>query len=151
MRRRGVLSLCDAWQEMSLGVGLLKKIVAGKKEFTGRSYENCHFYCRNLAVHLLLRWRWHSNSTWNWFHVFSYERLFSFCYWRGILSTRLFFQECDWHQAIFLSFSTHFFSSSYPCIASWCSSVMIASRELAVHYNHVLMMIPHLGDVSCSA
>ena len=39
-RKRGVLSLGDVQQEMSLGVGLLKKIVAGKKEFIGRSYEN---------------------------------------------------------------------------------------------------------------
>ena len=78
------LSLGEAWQETSLDVGLLKKIVAGKKEFIGRSY---HFQCRNSAVHLLLRRRWHSNSTWNWFYVFSYERLFSFCYWQGILST----------------------------------------------------------------
>ena len=31
-RERGVFSLGDARQEMSLGVGLLKKIVAGKKE-----------------------------------------------------------------------------------------------------------------------
>ena len=73
---RGFLSLGNAWQETSLGVGLLRKIVAGKKEFIGRSYENCHFQRRNLAVHLLLRRQQHSNSTWNWFHVFSYERLF---------------------------------------------------------------------------
>ena len=39
--------------ETSLDIGLLKKIVAGKKEFIGRSYENCHFQRRNLAVHLL--------------------------------------------------------------------------------------------------
>ena len=77
---KGVLSLGDARQETSLGVGLLK-IVAGK-EFIGRSYKNCYFQRRNSAVHL----RWHSNSTWNWFHVFNYERLFSFCSWRGTLS-----------------------------------------------------------------
>ena len=52
---RGVLSPGDAQQETSLGLGLLKKIVAGKKEFIGRSYENCHFQHRNSAVHLLLR------------------------------------------------------------------------------------------------
>ena len=34
---RSVLSLGDARQETSLDVGLLKKIVAGKKEFIGRS------------------------------------------------------------------------------------------------------------------
>ena len=85
----------DTQQETNLGVGLLK-IVAGKKEFIGRSYENCHFQCRNSAVHLLLRRQWHSNSTWNWFHVFSYERLFSFSYWRGILSTPIFFQSVYW-------------------------------------------------------
>ena len=85
--QRGILSLGDARQETSLGVGLLKKIVASKKEFIGRSYENCYFQCRNSAVYLQLRRRWHSNSTWNWFHVFRYKRLFSFCYWRGILST----------------------------------------------------------------
>ena len=79
--RDGVLSLDDAQQETSLGLGLLKKIVVGKKEFIGRSYENCHFQCKNSVVLLLLRRQWHSNSTWNWFHVFSYERLFSFCYW----------------------------------------------------------------------
>ena len=86
-RERSVLSLGDARQETCLGVGLLKKIVAGKKEFIGRSYENCRFQRRNSAVHRLLRRRRrrHSNSTWNWFHVFSYERLFSFCYWWGIL------------------------------------------------------------------
>ena len=83
-----VLSLGDAQQETSLSVGLLKKIVTGKKEFIGRSYENCHFQHRNLALHLLLR-RWQSNSTWNWFPVFSYERLFSFSYWWGILSVVL--------------------------------------------------------------
>ena len=33
----GILSLRDALQEMGLDVGLLKKIVAGKKEFIGRS------------------------------------------------------------------------------------------------------------------
>ena len=38
----GILSLADA-QEMTLDVGLLKKIVAGKKEFMGRSWENCYF------------------------------------------------------------------------------------------------------------
>ena len=76
--RDSVLSLSDAWWETSLGVGLLKKIVADKKGFIGRSYENCHFQCRNSAVHLLLRrWR-HSNSIWNWFHMFSYKRLFFF-------------------------------------------------------------------------
>ena len=42
-REEGILSLRDAQQEMSLDVGLLKKIVAGKKEFIGRSYENCYF------------------------------------------------------------------------------------------------------------
>ena len=76
---KDVLSLGDT-QETSLDVGLLKKIVAGKKEFIGRRYENCHFQRRNSAVHLLLRRKQHSDSTWNWFHVFSYERLFSFCY-----------------------------------------------------------------------
>ena len=76
-RKRGVLSLGNAQQEMNLGVGRIEKIVAGKKEY---------FHCRNSAVHLLLRRR-HSNSTWNWFHMFSYERLFSFYYWQGILST----------------------------------------------------------------
>ena len=35
-----------------------------------------YFQRRNSAVHLLLRR--------NWFHVFSFERLFSFCYWGGI-------------------------------------------------------------------
>ena len=40
---RGIFSPGDAWQETSLGVGLLKKIVTGKKEFIGRSYENCYF------------------------------------------------------------------------------------------------------------
>ena len=50
----GVLSLGDARQEMSLDVGLLKKIVAGKKELIGRSKENCYCQHRNLAVHLLL-------------------------------------------------------------------------------------------------
>ena len=35
--REGVLSLGDAWQETSMDVGLLKKIVAGKKEFIGRN------------------------------------------------------------------------------------------------------------------
>ena len=40
--REGVLSLGDA-QETSLGVGLLKKIVASQKEFIGRSYVNRHF------------------------------------------------------------------------------------------------------------
>ena len=89
--KRGILSLGNARQGMSLGVGLLKKIVAGKKKFIGRSYENCHFQCRNLAVHLLLR-RWHSNSTWNQFHVFIYKRLFSFCYRWGMLFTPNFFQ-----------------------------------------------------------
>ena len=59
---RGVLSLGDARQETSLGVGLLKKIVAGKKEFIGRSYENCHFQRRNSAVHFLFRRTQHSNS-----------------------------------------------------------------------------------------
>ena len=34
---KGILSLGDAWRETSLDVGLLKKIVAGKKEFIGRS------------------------------------------------------------------------------------------------------------------
>ena len=88
MRRgeRGGLSLGDVRQETSLGVGQLKKIVACKKEFIGISYENCHFLRRNSAVHLLLR-RQHIYSTWNWFHVFSYVRLFSFCYWQGILFT----------------------------------------------------------------
>ena len=43
--------------ESSLDVGLLKKIIAGKKEFIGISYENCYFQCRNSAVHLLLRRR----------------------------------------------------------------------------------------------
>ena len=81
----GILSLGDTRQETSLNVGLLKKIVAGKKEFIRRSWENCYFQRRNSALHLLLRRRQHSNNTWNWFHVFSYERLFSFCYWRGIL------------------------------------------------------------------
>ena len=41
--REGVLSLGDARQDMSLNVGLLEKIVAGKKEFIGRSWENCYF------------------------------------------------------------------------------------------------------------
>ena len=58
--REGVLSLADTQQKTSLGVGLLKKIVAGKKEFIGRSYKNCHFQCRNLADHLLRR---HNNSS----------------------------------------------------------------------------------------
>ena len=49
-----VLSLGDT-QETSLGVGLLKEIIAGKKEFIGRSYETCHFQRRNSAVHFLLR------------------------------------------------------------------------------------------------
>ena len=84
-RYRGVLSLGNA-QETSLDVGLLKKIVAGEKEFIGKSYENCHFQRRNSAIHLLLRKLRLSNSTWNWFRVFSYERLFYFCYWQGILS-----------------------------------------------------------------
>ena len=53
---RGVLSLSDAWQETSLSVGLLRKIVEDKKEFIGRSYENCHFQHRNSAVHLLSLW-----------------------------------------------------------------------------------------------
>ena len=61
--RRGVLSLGNARQETSLGVGLLKKIVAGKKEFIGKRYENCHFQRRNSAVHLLARRRRHGNST----------------------------------------------------------------------------------------
>ena len=74
--REGVLSLSDTRQETSLCVELLKEIVAGKKEFIRRSYENCHFQHKNSAVHLQLQRRQHSNSTWNWFHVFSYERLF---------------------------------------------------------------------------
>ena len=54
-----------------------------------------------MAVHLLLRrWR-HSNSTWNWFHVFSYKRLFSFCYWRGILSTSHLFSSLFLSQSVF--------------------------------------------------
>ena len=44
------------------------------------------------CTHILLLRRWHNNSTWNWFHVFNYERLFSFCYWWGILSTRYSFK-----------------------------------------------------------
>ena len=83
---RGILSLGDAWQETSLVLGLLKKIVEDKKEFIGRSYENCHFQYRNSAVHLLLRRGQYSNNTWNWFHMFRYKRLFSFCYWWCILS-----------------------------------------------------------------
>ena len=91
--REGVLSLGDARQEASLDVGLLKKIVAGKKEFIGRSWENCYFQHRNSVVHILLR-RWQlSNNTWNWFHMFSYERLFSICYGRGTLSTPPFLSE----------------------------------------------------------
>ena len=35
--KEGVLSLGDAQQETSLNVGLLKKILAGKKEFIVRS------------------------------------------------------------------------------------------------------------------
>ena len=61
----GVLSLGDTQQEMS--VGLLEKIVAGKKEY---------FQRRNSAVHLLLRRWWLGNSTWNCFYMFNYERLF---------------------------------------------------------------------------
>ena len=53
--REGILSLGDARQETSLGIGLLEKIVAGKKEFLGRSCENHYFQRRNSAVHLLLR------------------------------------------------------------------------------------------------
>ena len=87
----GVLNLDDA-QETSLGVGLLKKIVAGKKEFTGRGYENCHFQRRNSAVHLLLRRRQHSNSILNWFLVFSYKRLFLLLT-RHTIHTPLFFQQ----------------------------------------------------------
>ena len=34
---KGILSLGDAWPETSLDVGLLKKIIAGKKEFIERS------------------------------------------------------------------------------------------------------------------
>ena len=35
--KEDALSLGNAWQETSLDVGLLKKIVVGKKEFMGRS------------------------------------------------------------------------------------------------------------------
>ena len=35
--KEGILSLGDTRQEMSLDVGLLKKIVAGKKQFIGRN------------------------------------------------------------------------------------------------------------------
>ena len=52
---RGDLSLGDTRQETSLGVGLLKKIVASKKEFIGRSYENCYFQHRNSAVPLSIK------------------------------------------------------------------------------------------------
>ena len=45
-QERGVMILGDARQETSLGVGLLEKIVAGKKEY---------FQYRNSAVHRLLR------------------------------------------------------------------------------------------------
>ena len=87
-REEGVLSLGDTQHEMSLDVGLLKEIITGKKRILGRSQENCYFQERNSTNHFLLRRRrWHSNSTWNWFHVFIYKRLFSFCYWQGILST----------------------------------------------------------------
>ena len=67
VERERVLSLSDTRQETSLSVGLLEKIVTGQKEY---------FQQRNLPVYLLLRRSRHSNSTWNWLHVFSYERLF---------------------------------------------------------------------------
>ena len=63
-----------------LSQGQLEKTVAGKKEY---------FQRRNSSVHFLFRRRRrHSNSTWNWFHVFNYGGLFSFCWWGGILSPR---------------------------------------------------------------
>ena len=34
---RGILSLGDARQKISLGVGLLKKLVAGKKKLIGKN------------------------------------------------------------------------------------------------------------------
>ena len=62
------------------------KTVAGKRDI---------FLRKNLAVHLLLRR--------NWFHVFSYERHFSFCCWGSIQSTLFYYKQIspalwsEWH------------------------------------------------------
>ena len=61
----------ENWINQTLNKGLLEDCCRKKG----------YFQCRNSAVQPLLRR--------NWFHVFSYERLFSFCYWGGIPSTLL--------------------------------------------------------------